>query len=133
MSSSTHQPRASSHRPNGGSSPRPASIAELAERALDNPWEEGRELKYYLRVAEKCRRDGREAMQKGDLENAFVQHARAATLVLEKLPSHRDYHELLSSAQRHNLGLVCTFPSYPVARMNHHLNSQLNQSFDDPR
>ncbi|KAF4576218.1 hypothetical protein EYR40_000457 [Pleurotus pulmonarius] len=105
MSSSTHQPRASSHRPNGGSSPRPASIAELAERALDNPWEEGRELKYYLRVAEKCRREGREAMQKGDLENAFVQHARAATLVLEKLPSHRDYHELLSSAQRHNLGL----------------------------
>ncbi|KAJ8496895.1 hypothetical protein ONZ45_g12270 [Pleurotus djamor] len=104
MSSSSHQHRAPT-RINGSSSRRPASIAELAERALDNPWEEGKPLKYYLRVAEKCRRDGKEFMQKGDLEDAFVQFARAATLVLEKIPSHREYHDVLTPAHRQNLGL----------------------------
>lgn len=87
-------------------SKRPASIAELAERALDNLWDENKDLKHYLRVAEKYRRDGKEFVRTGDLENAFVQFARAATLVLEKLPLHRDYYTLLKPAQRQNLGLV---------------------------
>lgn len=103
--SAPHTPNPRLHSPNS-SSRRPATIAELAERALDNLWDESKELKYYLRVAEKYRRDGKDFVQKGDLESAFVEFARAATLVLEKLPSHRDYHTLLNAAQRHNLGLV---------------------------
>ena len=87
-------------------SKRPASIAELAERALDNLWDENKDLRHYLRVAEKYRRDGKEFVRTGDLENAFVQFARAATLVLEKLPLHRDYYTLLKPAQRQNMGLV---------------------------
>ena len=92
-------------------SKRPASIAELAERALDNLWDENKDLKHYLRVAEKYRRDGKEFVRTGDLENAFVHFARAATLVLEKLPLHRDYYTLLKPAQRQNLGLVSVYPS----------------------
>ena len=92
-------------------SKRPASIAELAERALDNLWDENKDLKHYLRVAEKYRRDGKEFVRTGDLENAFVQFARAATLVLEKLPLHRDYYTLLKPAQRQNLGLVSVYLS----------------------
>ena len=87
-------------------SKRPASIGELAERALDNLWDENEKLPYYLRAAERHRRDGKEFMRTGDLENAFVQFSRAATLVLEKLPLHRDYYTLLKPAQRQNLGLV---------------------------
>lgn len=69
-------------------------------------WDDNKDLKYYLRIAEKYRRDGSAFHEKGDYENAFVEFARAATLVLEKLPTHRDYHNLLNTAQRHNLGLV---------------------------
>ena len=85
---------------------RPASIAELTERALDNLWDENKDLKHYLRVAEKCRHDGKEFVRTGDLENAFIQFTRATTLVLEKLPQHRDYYSLLKPPQRQNLRLV---------------------------
>jgi hypothetical protein len=97
-------------------SKRPASIAELAERALDNLWDENKDLKHYLRVAEKYRRDGKEFVRTGDLENGFVQFARAATLVLEKLPLHRDYYTLLKPAQRQNLGLVRVYLSAVSSR-----------------
>ena len=89
-----------------GPAKRPSSITELAEQALVNLWDETKDFKYYLRVAEKYRKDGKEFARKGDLEGAFIQLARAATLVLEKLPNHRDYNEMLNSNQRHNLALV---------------------------
>lgn len=106
----TGQPRIAA----SGSSPapgarRPASIAELAERAKVDMWDESREFKHHLRAAERYRREGKECAKKGDLETAFVQLARAATLVLEKLPSHRDYNTVLNANQRHNLALVSAF------------------------
>ena len=85
---------------------RPASIGELAERALDNLWDDRKELKFYLRQAEQYRKDGKTFAAHGDHENAFVSFARAATLVLDKLPTHRDYRTMLSDKHRHNLGLV---------------------------
>ncbi|TFK64654.1 Mov34-domain-containing protein [Pluteus cervinus] len=97
-------PTSSHHHPNP-SSKRPATIAELAEIALDGLWDESRELKHYLRIAEKYRREGKSAAEKGDLELAFVHFAKAATLVLEKLPNHRDYKSVLNSEQRQNLSL----------------------------
>ncbi|EDR06615.1 uncharacterized protein LACBIDRAFT_299573 [Laccaria bicolor S238N-H82] len=88
-------------------SKRPASIPELTEQALNNlQWDENEDIKHYLRVAGNYRRDGKEFVRTGELENAFVQLTRAAILVLEKLPLHRDYYTLLSPAQRQNLGLV---------------------------
>jgi hypothetical protein len=88
---------------------RPASIAELAQSAKDDNYDERRELKYHLRNAEKYRRTAKELVKVGDLENAFVEFAKAATLVLEKLPVHRDYHAVLTTEQRQNLALVRTY------------------------
>ncbi|GLB39540.1 putative prokaryotic homologs of the JAB domain containing protein [Lyophyllum shimeji] len=84
---------------------KPATIAQLAEAALDNLWDETRELKHYLRTAEKYRKQARQHVVEGDLENAFVMFAKAATLVLEKIPTHRDFTTLLNPAQRNNLTL----------------------------
>ncbi|KAF8153341.1 hypothetical protein B0H34DRAFT_723155 [Crassisporium funariophilum] len=84
---------------------RPASIAELADRAMVDLWDESKDFKQYLRLAEKFRREGKERAKQGDIEGAFVELARAATLVLEKLPQHRDYNSMLNANQRHNLGL----------------------------
>ena len=85
---------------------RPASIAELAEMAMLDLWDDTKDFKHYLRMAEKYRKEGKEYVRKGDLESAFVELARAATLVLEKLPLHRDYNSMLNANQRHNLSLV---------------------------
>jgi hypothetical protein len=60
-----------------------------------------------LRSAERHRKAGKEYAKGGDLEAAFVEFAKAATLVLEKLPTHKDYLTVLTAEQRHNLGLVC--------------------------
>jgi hypothetical protein len=88
---------------------RPASIAELAQRAKDDHYDDRRELKYHLRNAEKYRRTAKELVKAGDLEAAFVEFAKASTLVLEKIPTHRDYHGMLTSEQRRNLALVGIF------------------------
>ena len=88
---------------------RPASIAELAQRAKDDSYDDRRELKYHLRNAEKYRRTAKELVKAGDLETAFVEFAKASTLVLEKIPTHRDYHGMLTSEQRRNLALVGIF------------------------
>jgi hypothetical protein len=100
-----------SHTPNSRSysisTAKPVTIATLAERALENIWDERKELKHFLRIAERSRKQGKEFVTQGDLESAFVSFARAATLVLEKLPTHRDYKKLLNESQRQNLMLVC--------------------------
>jgi STAM-binding protein len=103
-----HPSNASHHYPRAGPSRRPATISELAERA-NIPWDESKGFKHHLKLAEKYRRDGKEYARSGDMENAFVELAKAATLVLERLPEHPDYNTKLNSAQRHNLGLVCPF------------------------
>ena len=95
-----------SNNPRAGPSRRPATISELAERA-SIPWDESKGFKYHLKSAEKYRREGKEYAKSGDMENAFVELAKAATLVLERLPEHPDYIAKLNPNQRHNLGLVC--------------------------
>ena len=96
------QPQASS---------RPHSIAELAERAKQTLGEDARPFKAWLRIAENARRGAKSLYEQGDLESAFVEYAKAATIVLEKIPAHPDYRVLLSTTQRHNMGLVRYFSS----------------------
>lgn len=94
---------------------RPANIQELAERARSgDSWDDKAKLKDYLRVAEKYRKEGKELARQGDIEAAFVLLAKAATLVLEKLPNHRDYYSLLTEEQQNNLALVCTLSSVTI-------------------
>ena len=85
---------------------RPPTITELSERALDNLYDESKPLKHYLRLAERYRKDARDYYSKGDFDNAFILFARAATLVLDKLPTHREFYTLLNPIQRNNLNLV---------------------------
>ena len=107
MSSSPHPATGagpSSSRPNNYY--RPATIAELAGQAQENLWDPSKGLKHWLRTAEKARRNAELLVQDKDYENAFVEYAKAATIVLEKLPTHREYQTLLNADQRSNLGMV---------------------------
>ena len=104
----SHSSNTSRHNPRAGPSPRPATISELAERA-NISWDESKAFKHHLKLAEKYRREGKAYARSGDMENAFVELAKAATLVLERLPEHPDYNTKLNPAQRHNLCLVCPF------------------------
>ena len=101
-----------------GPSRRPATISELAERA-NIPWDESKAFKYHLKSAEKYRREGKEYARAGDMENAFVELAKAATLVLERLPEHPDYTARLNANQRHNLGLVCLISYKNISKKDH--------------
>lgn len=93
--------------PQSSSSPRrPFCIAELANRATYNLWDPSKGLKQWLKAADTFRKAGRAYHEASDLEAAFVEFAKAATIILEKLPSHKEYFSLLTSTQRHNLGLV---------------------------
>ncbi|THU81865.1 hypothetical protein K435DRAFT_767069 [Dendrothele bispora CBS 962.96] len=67
---------------------RPAMISELAIEAQNHNWDENGSLKYFLRIADRSRKAGKTAVENNDLETAFVMFARAATIVLEKLPTH---------------------------------------------
>lgn len=109
VSRSKPSPRASPH--SGGNTPRyrPRTIAELADRARDDHWDPAKGVKHWLKAAEGIRRKGKVYVENGDLENGFIHYARAATLVLEKLPAHRDYHSTLTPDQRNNLGLVSLY------------------------
>jgi len=85
----------------------PYSINELSKMAaLENIYDDEKDLKYHLRIAEKYKREGSQFVKDEQLENAFIAYARAVTLVLEKLPYHRDFRKILTPTQRHNLSLV---------------------------
>lgn len=102
--------------PQSSSSPRrPFCIAELANHATHNLWDPSKGLKQWLKAADGFRKAGRAYHEAGDLEAAFVEFAKAATIILEKLPSHKEYFTLLTATQRHNLGLVSPqyIPSWP--------------------
>lgn len=85
---------------------RPATIAELADKSREDLWDPNKHLKHWLRTAELARKLGKQYAEGGDYERSFVQLARAATIILEKMPTHKDYQTLLTSSQRHNLVLV---------------------------
>ncbi|KAJ7503878.1 hypothetical protein B0H11DRAFT_1710429 [Mycena galericulata] len=103
---------------------RPATISELASFAQTDPdlaSSSNRELGHYLRRAETHRKSGKALASTAgtgpntsgdigtDLERAFVEYARAATLIVEKIPGHGDYTGTLSAEQRANLTAVGTF------------------------
>ncbi|KAJ7359496.1 hypothetical protein DFH08DRAFT_686171 [Mycena albidolilacea] len=109
---------------------RPATISELAAAAAETAAPPGRDLKYYIRVAESHRRTGAAYMGRAssnansasgssggaggggpeavglDMERAFIEYARAATLIVETIPTHRDYQAGLSAEQKRNLKAV---------------------------
>lgn len=85
---------------------RPPTILELADRARELHWDPALTLKHWLKSAEKHRNAGNELVAKGEFELGFVELARAATIVMEKVPTHKDYNSVLNPEHRKNLGAV---------------------------
>ncbi len=85
---------------------RPHTIAELAEIAKLTNWDGSIGLKHWLRTAEKARKNGEDLAEKREYEHAFIELAKAATIVLEKIPTHTQYHDVLNTEQRTNLSKV---------------------------
>ncbi|KAJ7828412.1 hypothetical protein B0H13DRAFT_1735801, partial [Mycena leptocephala] len=83
---------------------RPATISELATAAADTSSSNSNvDLKNLLRRAEGYRRTGGVTDIGLDLERAFIEYARAATLIVETVPAHREYSTGLNAEQRANL------------------------------
>ena len=103
-SESIEAPAPSQHQ----SAPRPHSLVELVDIMKQSLGDDSRPFKacQWLRIAENARRDAKTFKEQGNLELAFVEYAKAATIVLEKIPFHPEYRVLLSTTQRHNMGLV---------------------------
>lgn len=71
---------------------RPSSVVELAGRVQDDlQWDPSKTVMHWLRAGEKCRRAGKGYAEIEDFESAFVEYAKAAIIVLEKLPTHPDF------------------------------------------
>jgi hypothetical protein len=105
---------------------RPASIPELAEMAMLDLWDDTKDFKQCLRMADNYRKEGKDCVRKGDLEDAFVALVRAATLMLEKLPMHRDYNSMLDANQQQNLSLVGISPI--ISLFTHPFSSKISLS-----
>ena len=105
-------------------SQRPHSINELAKMALENIYDDKKDMKYHLRMAEKYSKEGKQFVKEGQLENAFMAYARAATLILERLPYHRDYQRILTPEQRHYMSLVSNHVSIFSTVFVSYLDSQ---------
>ena len=82
------------------------STSELAAIAARDAWAPNKPLKHWLRTAEKARKAGQAYVEAQNYESAFVEFARAATIVLEKLPLHAEFQVLLNAEQRRNLSMV---------------------------
>lgn len=98
---------------------RPIAFKELIDHALDNLYDETKSLKHHLKLAERHRRNAKTCESKGDLENAFIHFACSAVLVLDKLPTHREYFSMLNGTQRHNMEMVSA-PAQPFVPILHY-------------
>jgi hypothetical protein len=85
---------------------RPASITELKQQALAVELDLTQEFKKCLKETEMWRNKGRDCLEKGDLEQAFMLFARSATMALDTLPLHPQYTANLKEHQRQNLSWV---------------------------
>jgi STAM-binding protein len=88
------------------SSCRPCSIPELEDRALKGLWDPSKGMKHWLKAGDGFLVTGKAHHEAGKLEAAFTEFTKAATIILERLPTHKEYYILLTPTHRHNLGLV---------------------------
>lgn len=75
-------------------------MEELDARARDDLWDGKEALGHYLATASRFRNNGNDLQARGDHESAYVQFAKAAALVLEKMPLHREYMSLPAEKRR---------------------------------
>ena len=102
LSNSTEAPPPSHHQPES----RPHSTGELAEIARRSLGADPRPFNTWLRIVENARRDAKTFAEQGNIESAFMEYAKAVTIVLEKIPYYPEYRALHNSMQRNDMGLV---------------------------
>ncbi len=95
--------------------PRPRTLAELANVATTDSYDPSRSLKDQLRAADQLRRDAKGYAKQGQLEPAFVNAARAATMILEKMPSHPQYAGLKREQKDALKGVSQTLGGYALS------------------
>ncbi|KAF9518748.1 hypothetical protein BS47DRAFT_1312974 [Hydnum rufescens UP504] len=78
------------------------SFEEIEELSKPTAYDPERSFKDQLRAIDTLRDQSFEHRQKGDLENAYIFMARAAGVVLDKLPFHSQY-DILSAKQKTDL------------------------------
>jgi len=78
----------------------PATIAELASKSREDLWDPSKDLKHRLRTVELARKSGKQYADDRDYERSFIQFSRAASIILEKMPTHKDYYTRLTTSQR---------------------------------
>jgi STAM-binding protein len=84
---------------------RPRSFEEIEELSKPIAYDPERSFKDQLRAIDTLRDQSMQHRKKGDLENAFIFMGQAAGVVVEKLPSHSQYH-ILSAKQKTDLAAV---------------------------
>lgn len=77
----------------------------MAERARVD-WDSSKTLKFWLKAAQLARNKGKDLVNGEDIEGAFVEYAKAATIALEMIPTHSEYNVSLNISQRSNLDQV---------------------------
>lgn len=91
---------------------RPTTV-KPADSNHDQLQDKARDLKSYLREAEKLRALATQCSIEGDLKNAYILLGNAASMALEKIPTHRDFAALLNPRQRDAVNLVSIFSIPP--------------------
>lgn len=82
---------------------RPSSIDELVQRARDRPHNASRSLNLLVKDAEQYNKLAKVQHAQCNYEEAFVNYTKAATIILEELPQHRDNNILLSDTQKNDI------------------------------
>lgn len=88
---------------------RPHTVEELEERVKQALYDDARSLKTWFLIGKNASRGAKTFYKQGELELDYEEYAKAATIVLEKIPAHPDYRVFLSNVQRHNMRMVSYF------------------------
>ena len=87
------------------STERARSINELKDLAKPSAYDPSRSFKDQLRAVKLLRDKSDQYRQDGDYESTYIYIARAATLIIAKLPVHPQY-DILSAKQKTDLAAV---------------------------
>jgi len=85
---------------------RPATIVELADKSREDLPNLNKNIQYWLHAVTLASKSGKHYSENGDYERSYVQYARVACIIREKIPIQREYHTLLTNEQRCSLTLV---------------------------
>jgi len=87
---------------------RPATIRELADMSREDLWDPEKSIRHWVNAEDLARRTGKHYAMNGDYERGFAQLTRSAS-ILENIPTHKDYHMLLTSTRDNLISVILSF------------------------